>query len=236
MIVSIMQPGYIPWLGFFELMRRVDVFVIYNDVDYDSGSWRNRNRIRTQQGSCWLTVPVQSRGKHGQKIMEVAIDNRHSWAEKHCKSLHHNYRKAPYFDRIMPFFDQVYAQEWDLLHALDMRIIMFFKDLFGISTRLIFASDLHGQGQKTERLVSLCRELHTTTYISANGARDYLQTEQFDQAGIKVEFQNYEHPTYPQQYDGFVSHLSVVDLAFNCGERSFDILMSGSTSPYRVSL
>lgn len=236
MIVSIMQPGYLPWLGFFELMRRVDLFVIYNDVDYDRESWRNRNRIRTQPGSCWLTVPVQSKGKHGQKIMGVQIDNRHNWRKKHLKSLHHYYHNASYFKMLMPFFEKVYAREWNLLQELDMSIILFFKEYFGIPTKLVYASDLHGQGQKTERLVSLCRELQATTYISANGARDYLQVEQFDKAHIKVEFQNYKHPTYPQQYDGFVSHLSVVDLVFNCGKRSFDILMSGSTSPYRVTL
>ena len=236
MIVSIMQPGYIPWLGFFELMRRVDVFVIYNDVDYDSESWRNRNRIRTQQGSCWLTVPVKTKGRHGQKIMEVEIDNCHNWRKRHRKSLLQHYHYAPYLNQIIPFFDKLYAQEWNLLQDLDMAIILFLKDYFGIPTKLLYSSDLRGPGQKTERLVSLCLELHATTYISANGAHDYLQTEQFDQACIKVEFQNYEHPIYPQQYDGFISHLSVVDLVFNCGERSFDILMSGSSSPYRVSL
>lgn len=236
MIVSIMQPGYIPWLGFFELMRRVDVFVIYNDVDYDSESWRNRNRIRTQQGSCWLTVPVKTKGRHGQKITEVEIDNCHNWRKRHHKSLLQHYHYAPYLNQIMPFFDKLYTREWNLLQDLDMAIILFFKDYFGIPTKLLYASDLHGQDQKTERLVSLCRELQATTYISANGARDYLQTEQFVQAGIKVEFQNYAHPTYPQQYDGFIGYLSVVDLVFNCGERAFDILMSGSSSPYRVTL
>jgi hypothetical protein len=117
-----------------------------------------------------------------------------------------------------------------MLVDLDMEIVNFFKDLFQIKTNLIYSSQLKSSGKKTERLVSICRELKASTYISANGAKPYLDVKQFDVAGIRVEWQNYEHPVYPQAFEGFVSHLAVVDILFNCGERSFDFIISGSTS------
>lgn len=230
MIVSIMQPGYLPWLGFFELMARVDTFVIYDDVDFDKESWRNRNRIRTQEGCCWLTVPVITKGRLSQKIIDTEIDNKQSWKKKHLKSLVQYYSKAPYFKRYFDYFEGIYSRDWNMLVDIDMNIIDYFKDLFQIKTNVIYSSQLKSSGQKTERLVSICRELKASTYISANGAKPYLEVDQFDTAGIKVVWQEYNHPVYPQMFDGFVSHLSVVDILLNCGERSFNIITSGSTS------
>lgn len=225
-----MQPGYLPWLGFFELMARVDTFVIYDNVNYDKESWRNRNRIRTPEEYTWLTVPVITKGRNGQKIIHLEIDNKQNWRKKHLKSLSQYYSKTPYFKKYIPFFEDLYRREWNMLMDLDMEIINFFKNLFQIEATLIYSSQLKSSGQKTERLVSICKELQASTYISANGAKPYLEVNQFDAAGIKVEWQDYEHPKYPQAFEGFVSHLAIVDILFNCGEHSFDIITSGSTS------
>jgi hypothetical protein len=225
-----MQPGYLPWLGFFELMARVDVFVIYDDVPYDKGSWRNRNRIRTSDGFCWLTVPVMTKNFGGQIIEDVQISNTIKWREKHYRSMVQYYRKTKFFSRSQPFFEDLYSNDWNLLIDLDMAIILHFKEAFGIETKLIYSSDVENSGFKTDRLVSICNALDAQTYISANGAKPYLEIDKFYSEGINVVFQDYQHPVYPQVFPGFLSSLSVVDLVFNCGDASFDIIMSGSSS------
>lgn len=230
MIVSIMQPGYLPWLGFFELMERSDIFVIYDDVDYDKGSWRNRNKIRTPEGSSWITVPVCTKKKFGQKIKDVLINNNTKWREKHIKSIVQNYNKTPFFDEYISFFEQVYTKHWDKLIELDLAIIDYLVKILSINTKMLRSSQLEDiTGSKTDRLVSICKQLKAERYISPNGAMSYLQTDKFHAENIDVRFQNYEHPVYSQAFKGFISNLSVIDLIFNCGDGSYEVIMSGST-------
>ena len=224
-----MQPGYLPWLGFFELMARVDLFVIYDDVTYDKGSWRNRNRIRTPEGFCWMTVPVITKHKSGQAIKDVQIQNNTKWTKKHYKSLVQYYRKTPFFNKHLSFFEDLYSKDWDLLVNLNMTIIFYIKKFLGIKTEIVSSTQLESHGAKTERLVSICKNLNADTYISANGAKPYIQVEKFNAANIRLQFQNYKHPQYQQNFNRFVSHLSVIDLIFNFGEHSFDIIMSGAS-------
>ncbi len=227
-----MQPGYLPWLGFFELMERSDVFIIYDDVDYNTSSWRNRNRIRTKDGSAWLTVPVLTKGRSGQKINEVQINNNDSkWTQKHYKSLVQYYGRSPYFDRYNPFFRDLYNSSWVKLIDLDMEIINYMRQELDIGTKIIYSSTLYGAGQKNVRIIEICREFAASEYISPNGAKSYIEPQLFEQANIKLKFQNYKHPVYRQVYDGFVSHLSTVDLLFNHGGFSKEIIMSGSCLP-----
>jgi hypothetical protein len=230
MIVSIMQPGYLPWLGFFELVACSDIFVIYDDVNYDKGSWRNRNKIRTPEESSWITVPVLTKNNFGQKIKDVCINNNTKWSEKHIKSIVQNYGKGSFFGEYISFFEQVYTQHWDKLIELDMVIIDYLVNRLCINTKMIRSSQLEDiTGAKTDRLVSICKQLKAEKYISPNGAKPYLETDKFLAENIDVRFQNYEHPVYPQVFKGFISHLSVIDLIFNCGDRSLEVIMSGST-------
>jgi hypothetical protein len=229
-VVSILQPGYLPYVGFFELMARCDVFVIYDDVQYDKNSWRNRNRILGPQGPIWLTVPVMV--KLGQQIDQVRIDNKANWPRKHLVSLKQHYAKARCFKENINFFEEIYHRNWTRLIDLDLSIISHFQQVFGISSKVVRSSALSAGGHKTERIVAICRELKADAYISTNGAKSYLDEALIARAGISLAYQDYVHPTYDQVSHGFVSHLSAVDLLFNCGPNSVAVMLSTSSCPF----
>jgi len=229
LIISVMQPGYLPWLGFFELMNCCEKFVIYDDVDYDKNSWRNRNRIRTADGFIWLSVPVLTKGRSGQKINEVEIFRDQIWQHKHYKSIVQNYSKSPHFKEHQPFIEEIYNRQWAKLIDLDMEIIHYLMKTLAIKTKIIYSSELNIKGRKTQRLVAICKELNASVYISTNGAESYIEPLLFERENIAFRFQDYQHPTYSQLYDGFISHLSVIDLIFNHGSDALGIIMSGSS-------
>ena len=231
MRVTILQPSYLPWLGFFEQMSRSDKFVLLDDVQYTRRDWRNRNRIRVRENWIWLTVPVQQKSRFSQSLLETRIDNSVSWRRKHLETLRQHYCKAPFFEKYFPRCQQVYEQEWTFLFDLCLETINLIKEEMGIETPLLRSSEMKPGGEKTERLVSICRELGATHYLSGESGSNYIAEEDFSSQGIALEYQNYEHPVYPQRYTGFVPHLSAIDLLFNCGEQSLGILKQDETEP-----
>jgi hypothetical protein len=231
-VVSILQPGYLPYPGFFELIARCDVFVIYDDVQYDKNSWRNRNRIRGPRGAFWLTVPVVVKGKLGQKIKEVRVNNEHNWRRKHERSLRQYYARACYFQEYSGFLEDIYARPWEFLIDLDMAIIDYFVQILGLKTEMIRSSRLVARGEKTKRIISICKELGADAYISTNGAKSYLDKTQFFQEEISLVYQDYTLPEYDQGYGDFVSNLSTIDLLFHCGHRSREVILSTSQCPF----
>ncbi len=235
MRVTILQPSYLPWLGFFEQMSRSDKFVLLDDVQYTRRDWRNRNRIRVRENWIWLTVPVQQKSRFSQSLLETRIDNSVSWRRKHLETLRQHYCKAPFFEKYFPRCQQVYEKDWTFLFDLCLETINLIKEEMGIETPLLRSSEMKLSGEKTERLVSICRELGATHYLSGESGSDYISQEDFSNPGIELEYQNYEHPVYPQRYPGFVPHLSTIDLLFNCGEQSLSILKQDKTEPIRCS-
>ncbi len=231
MRVTILQPSYLPWLGFFEQMSRSDKFVLLDDVQYTRRDWRNRNRIRVRENWIWLTVPVQQKSRFSQSLLETRIDNSVSWRRKHLETLRQHYCKAPFFEKYFPRCQQVYEKDWTFLFDLCLETINLIKEEMGIETPLLRSSEMKLSGEKTERLVSICRELGATHYLSGESGSDYISQEDFSNQGIELEYQNYEHPVYPQRYTGFVPHLSAIDLLFNCGEQSLGILKQDETEP-----
>lgn len=225
-VVAVLQPGYLPWLGFFEQMHSSHVFVLLDDVQYDKNGWRNRNRIRTPNdaGWSWLTVPVAREHLIERRIMDVRIAPG-SWASVHWRALRHSYSRAPYFADHASFFEELYARPWERLVDLDLAIIDYLAGALGIRRRMHRASELAVAGRKTDRLIEICRRLGATRYYSGAVARAYLDVDQMRAAGIEVEFQDFRHPVYAQVYRPFVPYLSVVDLLFNCGPRSLDVLL-----------
>ena len=225
MKVAILQPGYIPWLGFFEQVYRSDKFVLYDDVQFDKNSWRNRNRIKTPDGPLWLTVPVRQKGHISQTLLETEIVGKNPWPRKHLNSLRSYYTKAPYFKNYIDDFSEILQQEWTYLVDLDIALINYLLEKLGITTSLIRSSELKIPGKKTERLVSLCEELGATTFYEGSAGKNYMEEKRFEEAGINLEYQDYQHPTYPQLYGEFIPYLSVIDLLFNCGGESLNILL-----------
>ena len=229
MVIGILQPGYLPWLGFFEQMYRSDVFVMYDDVQYDKHGWRNRNRIKTANGMQWLTVPVRFDFYDRQLISEVLVDNNGNWRKKHAGSLRQNYGKAPCFRQFWPIFEETYDREWELLVDLDLFLIERLAAALGIGERpLIRSSSLGLSGDRIDRLTKICRHFGADVFYEGASGRNYIDEKQFADLGIKVKYQDYHHPVYRQIYGEFIPFLSVVDLLFNHGERSLEIILQGN--------
>lgn len=223
--IVILQPGYLPWLGFFEQLHRSDVFVVYDDVQYDKHGWRNRNRIKAAQGIQWLTAPVCL--EHSKiLIKDVKLDSRNNWKKKHLKTIEQNYRKALYFDNYYHKLEKIINNNWSYLIELNMELIYWLAEELKVKKEFIFSSHLNIQGNRIQRLIDICKKLGGSTLYEGTAGKNYINEEDFNQAGIKVEFQNYVHPEYRQLHGAFVSHLSVIDLLFNEGEKSKQILIS----------
>lgn len=231
MTVAILQPGYLPWLGFFNQMRRADVFVYYDDVQYDTHGWRNRNRIKTQHGPLWLTVPVRHTGLSKPLILDVTIDARTNWAKKHVSSIRQAYAAAPFVKQYLPRLEELLMRPWERLVDLDIAVAGLLAEWLALERRIERASRLGIAGGQSERLVNICRHFGASRYLSGNAAKDYLDVALFERNGIAVEWQDYEHPVYPQLHGEFVPYMSALDLILNCGERSAEIVGGGPGHP-----
>jgi hypothetical protein len=219
--VVVLQPGYLPWLGFFDQVRRADVFIYYDDVQYDKHGWRNRNRVKTQDGAQWLTVPVRHSGGGGfPRIIDVEIDNRTPWARKHVATLRQAYARAPFLRQYLPELEDLLQRRWDRLVDLDLACAAMIAGWLGLRPRFERSSALHIGGERSARLVDICRRFGAATYVSGDAAEAYLDVDLFRRSGMAVEWQRYAHPTYPQLHGDFVPYLSAIDLLFNCGDES----------------
>jgi hypothetical protein len=225
MRIGILQPGYLPWLGFFEQMSRTDVFVIYDDVQYDKEGWRNRNRIKGANGVLWLTVPVHVKLSDIPLISQVKIDNKPNWRKKHLMSLKMNYAKAPFFTKYIGIFEEAFSREWDHLVDIDMYFILKLSKCLGMGgKKIVRSSTLNVEGPRIERLVKICKMFEADIFYEGASGRNYIDNAHFEDHGIAIEYQDYKHPTYKQLYGDFIPYLSVVDLLFNYGDESLAIL------------
>jgi hypothetical protein len=224
----VLQPGYLPWLGFFDQLLRSDVFVYYDDVQFDKEGWRNRNRIKSVSGPMWLTVPVLHTGRHGQRIMDVEINNDPPWPKKHLASIWQSYAKAPFRDRYYPELEAVLKAPHHSLAELDIAIVELMCRWLGIERRLERSSRLGIGGEQSSRLLNLCKHFGADRYVSGDAAKDYLDVPLFEDNGVQVEWQSYQHPSYQQLHGDFVPYLSTLDLIFNMGPESLSIIQGRS--------
>ena len=232
MRVVILQPSYLPWLGYFDQMFKSDVFVVYDDVQYDKNGWRNRNRIKTPQGPQWLTVPVLAKGRNFPLNREVEINNTISWQTKQLRTIVQNYRKAPFFDQYMGSVEGILAHPWRMLIDLNVAFIHMVMEQLGLNTRVYFSSDLKVPKMgKTERLIEVCRYFGADTFLEGDAGKDYIDETLFAREGIRLEYHGYRHPVYRQLHGDFIPYMSAIDLLFNHGRDSLGILTHQKAVP-----
>ena len=216
----ILQPGYLPWLGFFDQMWRADIFVYYDDVLFDKHGWRNRNRVKSITGPTWLTVPVKHKGLNSPRIMDIEIDNRQPWARKHLRTMEQLYARAPFLNEYFPDLEKTLNSHWQYLIDLNLTLASVMARWLGLNKTIYRSSELAISGERSERLLNHCRHFGVDRYLSGDAARTYLDVALFERHGIAVEWQEYKHPVYPQQNGDFVPYLSAIDLLFNVGPES----------------
>ena len=230
MTVSIMQPAYLPWLGYFDRLTQSDVHIILDHVNLDANSktkFANRNKVRTPESWTWLTVPLQSKGKHGNLYLnQVEISADPAWRNKHWQTLKSCYSRSSFFVEHRQFFEQLYQHEWKMLVDLIDKSSSYLKNSLGITCKTLKSSELDVAGEKDELIFNLCKAVGAKRYISGPFGRDYLNHKTFEDAGIELVFHDYEHPEYNQAFSGFEPYMSTLDLLFNYGPASLEILKS----------
>ncbi len=228
MNVVVLQPSYIPWRGYFDQIRRADLFVFYDDIQYDKHGWRNRNQIKTSQGKQWLSIPVHSAGAtQGVLIKDIKIDVSRPWARTHWKSLAGSYAKAPHFRRYASFLEPFYRRADTRLADFTIDLTVALAREIGIShTRFMRSSEIPPRtGGRTERLVQILRHVGARHYISGPSARDYVEDHPFAESGITVEYMSYNYPEYPQLFPPFDPQVSILDLLFMVGSDAMSYIM-----------
>lgn len=229
MILTAHQPVYLPWLGLFHKIALSDTYCYFDNVQYLKKDWNNRNKIKTTDGAIWLTVPVLTKDYRGKKIREIEVNNSINWRKKHWKSIYLAYKKAPFFSKYSDFFEDVYKKEWRHLTDLNEYMLKYFLKELRINVKYYKASELNFEGYKSALVLDMCKKLGANLYIFGALGRDYADVESFNRDGINVSFQDYHHPTYPQLWGDFISHLSIIDLLFNVGkEQALEIIMEGN--------
>lgn len=216
--VAILQSNYIPWKGYFDLIAAVDEFILYDDMQYTRRDWRNRNIIKTPQGIHWLTVPVKTKCKFEQTIRNTEVDG-DKWREQHWKILISNYRKSAHFSDIAEIIEPLYQASYRTISELNRAFIEAICDYLEINTKISNSWDYHLINGKTERLVNLCEQANATDYISGPAAKEYIEPEYFEAAGISLSWFDYQgYREYPQLWGYFVHGVTILDLMFNCGK------------------
>ena len=224
MRVVILQPGYLPWLGFFDQFYQSDLFVIYDDVQFDRRGWRHRNRIKSATGIQWLTVPVLKKGNYIQMIKETKIADETNWQRKQLGAIRTNYVRASYFDLYFPELERTLQRPWSFLIDLDLALMELILGWLGLQRETRLSSQMNVDGGQTRRLFEICNTLGATEYLTGDAAKDYIDESLFVENGIRLRYHNFNHPIYTQLFGEFVPYLSIVDLLFNEGPKSLEIL------------
>ncbi|MEH2106290.1 WbqC family protein [Nostoc sp.] len=227
MIVTISQPRYQPWLGYFHRIAISDLFIYLDTVQYTPRDWENRNKVKTDRGSTWLTVPVKA--NYRAMIPEVLVDNEQFWQWKHWGTIKTYYGNSPYFCSFAERLHSIYKEKiWHSLTDLNFSLTDILCECLGLEQpQFIKATDLGIQGKGSELILNICKAVGATVYLSGSQGRNYMDEAAFADAGINIHYQDYNHPVYPQLHNEFLPNLAAIDLLFNCGADSLDILMSG---------
>lgn len=224
-IVVIHQPDFIPYIGFFHRLLYSDIFIILDDVQFLRRGWHHRDMIKTKDGKKWLNLGIKKTPQNT-KINEIYLNNE-NWKMQHLQILEQSYKKAPFFKEIFPFIENLYSQEYEKMIDINLAFIKTLLELFDINIDIHFSSNYEINSKSNELLSDLLKRVDANQYLSGIGAKDYFDTIPFDEANIKVIWQEFKHPIYPQLHGEFIPYLSSIDLFFNCGiKKSREILRS----------
>lgn len=227
MILTAHQPQYLPWLGLFHKIALSDEFCFFDIAQYRTKSF-NRNKIKTPQGASFLTVPVLTKGYMEKKFYEIEINNDVHWRKDHFKTLYLNYKKAPFFSAYSDFFEDLYKKDWRYFTQLTEYMLQWFLKELGITVIFSKASEQKFEGKGSDLVLDMCKKLGADIYVFGSLGKKYAKAEEYKKAGIHPYFQEYTHPQYEQRWGEFIPFLSIVDLLFNCGPKSLEILMAGN--------
>lgn len=228
MILTAHQPVYLPWLGLFHKIYMAEKFCIFDIVQYQKKDYNNRNKIKTNAGPIWLSVPVESKDHLEKKICDIRIIN-DGWNRKHFKSIYLAYQKSPYFEQYIEGLERLLVNtHYDFLCDLNAAGLRFLLQALGIDRPILKASDYDFSGSKSDLVLDMCIKLGAKDYIFGALGKDYADHDSFARNGIKIYFQEYQHPIYNQLHGSFEPYMSVVDLLFNEGPNSLDILLKGN--------
>jgi hypothetical protein len=229
--VAIVQSSYIPWKGYFDLIHSVDEFVLFDDVQYTRRDWRNRNRIKTPQGTLWLTIPVESKGRYHELIKDMTLSDP-EWNRKHWRCLAAHYSRARFFRQLAPALEDLYLGAVDTsLSQVNRRFLEAVCRMLGIETRITWSMDYSDAAsrelRKTERLVDVCKRAGASFYLSGPSARAYIEPALFEREGIELGFMDYSgYPEYEQLHPPFVHEVSILDLLLNQGPEARHYMLS----------
>ena len=225
MKLAIHQPEHIPWLGFFHKINMADVYVVLDNVQYRRRYFQNRNKIRTKEGWQWLIVPLKKENRDKLLIKDAEIFQEDiKWKERNLKAIQYNYCKARYFKYYWEEFKSIYNKNYSHLLDLNLRLIKFFFKKLGIKSKIQLASAFNIPGKKSEIIFNICQALDANTYMSGISGRDYLDLQKFNDSDIEVVIQEFHHPVYTQLHQPFIPCMSIIDLLFNYGEASLDMI------------
>ena len=225
----ILQPTYLPWMGYFEMIASCDIYIAFDSAQFTRKTFDHRNKIKTANGVIYLSVPVQ-KAPQNTRTCDIKISyEQGNPLEKHWKTIKLAYKKAPYFEKYRSLFEEFYSKKYILLRDLNVDMIKLICSILGIKTKIIFSSSLSDKNtKKTERVINLCKQAQITHLYDAQGAEKILDKSLFKKEGILIDFQDFKHPKYPQLWGEFVPYLSVIDLIFNQGDKSLSIIRSGA--------
>lgn len=215
MRIAIHQPNYLPWMGYFEKIASVDVFVFLDDVQYSNQGGHNRNIIKSPKGKKYLTIPVE---QHlGDKINEVATKDENDWKKNHLAIIQKNYKSAPYFNKVYSVLEEILYPSYKSIAEMNSAIIRKFCQMLGLNTEFRFSSEYHLSSSREHRILDICTRLGADSYLSGNGARVYQEEINFINRGIQLLYQSYQPKEYPQLWGDFIGNLSAIDYYMNCG-------------------
>ena len=218
--LAIIQSSYISWKGYFDIINDVDVFVFLEDVQFTKQDWRNRNKVKTKDGVKWLSVPVKASKHHmSQQIHEVIVDSNSSWQRKHFNTFQMLYAKAKYYADYKYLIDDFYLnKKWESLSEMNIYMTKEICRVLGVKAEFYNSKDFNFKEIKTDKLVNICKHFGADYYLSGPAAMDYIEPEEFEEAGIVLEYKDYSgYPEYDQLYPPFDHYVTVLDVIFNCG-------------------